>query len=108
MTIDIAIILEKMKNIDFDIIFLGNTYSNNGTCYKGNIYNVDKNKETVGTFAYLINNKNIQKLLNCTKYIDEPIDLKFNSLIKTDNLKTFTIVPNIINYKIELPSLINN
>jgi glycosyl transferase, family 25 len=103
---DINKILEKMKDVDFDIIFLGNTYPNAGENYKDNIYKVDKNKETVGCFGYLINNKNIKKILNCTRFIDEPIDLKFNSLIKTDNLNIYTISPYIINYRMELPSVI--
>jgi glycosyl transferase family 25 len=106
MVNDINNILEKMKNVDVDIIFLGNTYPNAGKNYKDNIYKVDKTKMTVGCFGYLINNKNIKKILNFTKFIDEPIDLKLDSLIKTDNLKTYTINPYIINYKMELPSVI--
>lgn len=105
---DLDEIINKMKNIDFDIIFLGNTFDNKGKKINGNIYEINKNKETVGCFAYLINNRNIQKFINFTKTIDEPIDLKLNSLIKTDNLKGYTISPCLINYKKELKSNINN
>ena len=108
MVNDINKILEKMKDIDFDVIFLGNTFPNAGENYKDNIYKVDKNKMTVGCFGYLINNKNIGKILNYTKTIDEAIDLKYNSLIKTDNLNAYTINPYIINYKMELPSVIRS
>lgn len=105
---DINKILKNMEDTDFDIIFLGNTFVNVGNKHKNNIYEIDKSKETVGCFAYLINNKNIKKIINTTKLIDEPIDLKMNSLIKTNNLKVYTIHPNIVNYKTEVPSIIRS
>jgi glycosyl transferase, family 25 len=108
LTDEINKILNKMKNIDFDIIFLGNTFDNLGLQFNENIYKIDKLKETVGCYAYLINNKKIKKIIESTKIIDEPIDLKMNSLIKTDNLIAFTIEPNLINYIVEIPSTIND
>lgn len=103
---DVNKIIETMENTDFDVIFLGNTFYNIGDKYKNNIHKIDKSYETMGCFAYLIKNKNIQKIINSVSYIDEPIDSKFNSLIKTDNLNIYITNPNIINYKKELPSLI--
>lgn len=105
---DINKILYNMINTNFDIIFLGNTFNNIGNKYKENIYYIDKNKVTIGCFAYLINNLSINDILNKVNYIDEPIDLKINSLIKTNNLIVFTIYPNLVNYKIEYLSEINN
>lgn len=108
ITNDINKILQNMVNTNFDIIFLGNTFDNIGNKYKENIYHIDKNKETIGCFAYLINNSSINKIINQVNYIDEPIDSKINSLIKTNNLIVYTIYPNLINYKIEYPSEIIN
>jgi GR25 family glycosyltransferase involved in LPS biosynthesis len=103
---DVNRIIETMKDTDFDVIFLGNTFYNIGEKYKNNVHKIDKSYETMGCFGYLIKNKNIQKIINSVSYIDEPIDSKFNSLIKTDNLIIYTAYPNIVNYKKELPSLI--
>lgn len=100
-------ILHLLKNIDFDILFLGNLFDNIGSNHTQNIHNIDKNKNTKGTYAYLINNKKINKILNSLNYIDEPIDEKFNSLIKTNNIIAYVINPNIVNYMAELDSLIN-
>jgi GR25 family glycosyltransferase involved in LPS biosynthesis len=104
-------IIQKLNNIiisidtlDFDILFLGNTFNNTGLQIKDNIYSVDKNKYTMGTFAYLINNANIDKLIGLIKPIDSPIDNKFDALIKNDKLKSLVVYPNIINYMIEIPS----
>jgi GR25 family glycosyltransferase involved in LPS biosynthesis len=103
---DVNRIIEIMKNTDFDVIFLGNTFYNIGEKYKNNVHKIDKSYETMGCFGYLIKNKNIQKIINSVSYIDEPIDSKFNSLIKTDNLNIYTVNPSVVNYKKELPSLI--
>jgi GR25 family glycosyltransferase involved in LPS biosynthesis len=104
-------IIQKLNNIiisidtlDFDILFLGNTFNNTGLNIKDNIYSVDKTKYTMGTFAYLINNANIDKLIGLIKPIDSPIDNKFDTLIKNDKLKSLVVYPNIINYMIEIPS----
>ena len=88
-----------MNNDNFDIIFLGNTFDNVGLQYKENIYHIDKNKKTVGTFAYIINNKNIDKIISLTKLIDESIDIKLNNLIVSNLLNAYVVYPNVISYK---------
>lgn len=103
---EIESVINIMKE-DFDIIFLGNTFDNSKDRYKRNIFNIDKNKETIGCYGYLINNSSINKILNQVNYIDEPIDSKLSSLIKTDNLRCFVLKPNIVNYKVEFTSQIN-
>lgn len=57
-------------------------------------------------FAYLINNKNIDKIINLTKLIDAPIDNKLDTLIKNNLLNAFVIYPNLINYIAESKSSI--
>ena len=104
---EIESVINIMKEDNFDIIFLGNTFDNSENRYKRNIFNIDKNKETIGCYSYLINNSSIDRILNKVNYIDEPIDSKLSSLIKTDNLKCFVLKPNIVNYKAEFTSQIN-
>lgn len=101
----IDILLNNLNDLDFDIIFLGNTFDNHSVdIVKGNIYNIDKNKFTIGTFAYLINNKNISKLIEHTKLIDSPIDNKLDTLIKNNKINAFVVYPNLINYIAESKS----
>lgn len=74
-------LLNNISDLDFDIIFLGNTFPNNSIeKIKNDIFLIDKNKYTIGTVAYLINNKNIDKIINLKKFIDAPIDNKLDTL----------------------------
>lgn len=98
-------LLNNISDLDFDIIFLGNTFPNNSVDkIKNDLYLIDKNKYTIGTFAYLINNKNIDKIINLTKFIDAPIDNKLDTLIKNNSLNAFVVYPNLINYIAESKS----
>ena len=102
-------LLGSVDNLDFDIIFLGNTFDNHSNVVvKDNIYNIDKNKFTMGTFAYLVNNKNIKKIMEQTKLIDSPIDNKFDTLVKNNKLNAYVVYPNLINYMAEIKSDIMN
>ena len=58
----------------------------------------------MGTFAYLINNANIDKLIKIIKPIDSPIDNKFDTLIKNNKINSLLVYPNIINYMTEIKS----
>lgn len=93
-------------NIDFDILFLGNTPKNRGKNLKDDIYYVNHNRNLWGTHAYLINNKNIDKIIKYTKIIDKPIDIKLQYLDKQKNLNIFVFYPTIVNPNKELPSTI--
>jgi GR25 family glycosyltransferase involved in LPS biosynthesis len=83
----------KEENIDFDILYLGNLKENHGVNIKKNLYYADNDKELYGTYGYLINNKNIDKIIKETKYIDKPLDNKFQSLTKTGSLNTIVKYP---------------
>jgi len=103
------ILLNNISDLEFDIIFLGNTFPNNSIDkIKDDLYLIDKNKYTIGTFAYLVNNKNINKIINLTKLIDAPIDNKLDTLIKNNLLNAYVIYPNLINYIAESKSNIIN
>lgn len=102
-------LINNITDLDFDIIFLGNTFVNHSdTVLKDNIYYIDKNKFTIGTFAYLINNKNVKKLIELTKIIDSPIDNKLDTLIKNNKINAYVVYPNLINYIAESKSDIIN
>lgn len=77
------------NNIDFDIIFLGNTFDNKGTKLNDNnfnIYKINTDVYTIGCFSYLINNKNIFKIIKHLSYINSPIDNKIDILIKNKKI----------------------
>ncbi len=94
---------------DFDIIYLGNHYNNHGKKKTENIYYPDNTKKLHGTHSYLINNKNIDKILNALKYIDMPIDNKIQETTRDGSLKVYVVYPVIVsvNYE-ELPSHLQN
>jgi GR25 family glycosyltransferase involved in LPS biosynthesis len=97
-------LLQTIGTVDFDILFLGNTFDNVGLQIKDNVYSIDKNKYTIGNFAYLVNNSNIDKLITLIKPIDSPIDNKIDTLIKKDKLNCMVVYPNLFNYMIEITS----
>jgi len=94
------------NNIDFDIIFLGNLVNNHAEVIHNNLYNFDYNSELIGMYSYLINNKNIDKILKLIEFIDNPIDVKINHLIKNYKLKVFMIFPTIATVNFNLESTI--
>lgn len=60
-------------NIDFDILVLG-IAGGNGETVNADISYVNPN--SFGSYGYLINNKNIDKIINEMKYIDKTVDVK--------------------------------
>jgi|Laugresbdmm110sn_2_1035109.scaffolds.fasta_scaffold01045_3 hypothetical protein len=84
------------KNIDFDILYLGNLKNNHGKQIQDNIYEVDLKTDLWGLHGYLINNKNINNIINETKIIDMPIDNRIFESIKENKIKSIVIYPNLI------------
>jgi GR25 family glycosyltransferase involved in LPS biosynthesis len=74
------------KEIDFDLLFLGNLKDNHGTQIVDNLYYVDKSNNLYGTHAYVVNNKNINKIISKTENIDRPIDNKLEDCAKNETL----------------------
>lgn len=91
----------------FDIIYLANTFDNVGLQVIDNIYSIDTNKFSVGTFGYLINNSSIGKIIDLTKLIDMAIDMKLDKLIKNSQLNCFVIYPNLISHDYSMASIVN-
>lgn len=86
----------KNKNIDFDFIFLGNLRNNHGLNIQDNLYYLDKNINLFGTHGYIINNKNIEKIINNLNKIYTTIDDSIQDLSYKDILNTFVIYPNLV------------
>jgi GR25 family glycosyltransferase involved in LPS biosynthesis len=85
--------LNKLINRDFDLLYLGNHNSIHGELLLDNIYKTNNNEMLIGTHCYLVNNKNIDKIINSTKFIDCPIDIKIDSLSKKKELNVLVIYP---------------
>jgi GR25 family glycosyltransferase involved in LPS biosynthesis len=83
-------------NIDFDLIFLGNHRDNRGELVLNNIYKVSNDIPLYGTHAYIVNNKNINKIINELKYINAAIDNKIEYLSIDSKLNTYVIYPTIV------------
>ena len=96
------------KNIDFDLLFLGNTKNNYGKNIVDNLYYINLNNKLYGTYGYLVNNKNIDKIINNTNKIKLPIDKTIQKLSYDKSFNTILIYPNIINYNRSFKSTVNN
>ena len=81
----------KNKNIDWDIIFLGNLTKNRGTHIIDNIYSIDKTHVCVGTHALLINNKNASKIYDTNCKITHAIDFQYKININKGKLDGYVI-----------------
>ena len=103
-------IIEKLKqqNQEFDIIFLGNLKETKGQHIIDNIYRINPKEDLWGTHGYMVNHSKIDKIINHINYIDIPIDNKYETLGKSNQLNIFVINPVIVNQLQQLPSTIND
>ena len=81
---------------------------NHGLHLKDNIYQYDKNNYLFGTVGILVKNKNIDRILNATKYMDQPIDQKLQFAGVYDKLKLMMMYPNIIDQRQNMASIIGH
>jgi GR25 family glycosyltransferase involved in LPS biosynthesis len=88
----------KNKNLDFDMIYLGNSYvfNNHGENIIENIHKVDKNTQLYCLQGLLINNSKIDKILSCIQRISKPIDVIYNEAIINDKISTYVIFPFLV------------
>jgi GR25 family glycosyltransferase involved in LPS biosynthesis len=103
-----AIDVLNNNNIDFDFLFLGNSTNNKGLHIIDNLYSVDKNQYLFGLYGYLINNKNIDKIIEKTKLIQYPIDVIIQDLSYHKIFNTVIIYPHLINHEWTFKSTVNN
>lgn len=106
---DIRKSIDKLnrKNIDFDFLFLGSNQINYGENIIDNLYYVNLKQNLYGTHAYVINNKNIDKIIDNVKIIKNPIDVIIQNLTYNKLLNTIVIYPNIVEYNKSFESTIN-
>lgn len=101
--------IEKLKNanVDFDIMFIGNHAWNDkhGDLIIDDLYKIGNYEGLGGTHAYVINNKNIDKLIKETSNIDEPIDVKIQKMADEGKLNVIKTYPYYVN-TIDSPSTI--
>lgn len=101
--------LEILKDIDFDLLYLqNNAYGskNKGDNIKENVYYVDKNDSFYGTVAVLVKNKSIDKIIQNTTPINDPLDLQLSSLGFSDKLILLTLYPIIVEQGENMPTTI--
>ena len=101
-----AIDILNSKNIDFDFLFLGNLKDNHGENIADNLYYIDKNINLYGTHGYIINNKNIDKIIDNLNKIVKPIDNSIQDLSYDSVFNTIVIYPNLVNQEGQLKSTI--
>lgn len=90
-------IIRKMEKYDFDLLFLGNLQNNKGQHMIDTIYKMNVDENLWGTHGYIVNNKNIDKIIDKVKIMDEPIDNKYEKLGKNNELNIFIVHPTIVN-----------
>jgi GR25 family glycosyltransferase involved in LPS biosynthesis len=96
------------KNINFDFLFLGNSTNNYGAHIVDNLYNIDNNKKLYGLYGYVVNNKNIDKIIDKTNKIDHPIDVIIQDLSYNNIFDTYVLYPHLINHQWSYKSTVNN
>lgn len=86
-------------NIDFDIIYLGDTKDTQGDVIIDNIYQFDiiKNSHMLGE-AYVIKNESLDRIYNSLLVIDEAIDWKFRFLFMKKTLIGLMVSPGTFNF----------
>jgi glycosyl transferase family 25 len=91
-------ILENIdnKSIDFDYLHLTNLNENHGQHIVDNIYYMDNSTNLYGTQGYLINNANMDRILEYTKFMDRPIDNQIQDQGKLGNLRVLVVWPIIV------------
>lgn len=86
--------LVKIKNIDFDILFLG-IIGYTGENVLDNIYNIH-NSDSWGAHGYLVNNRSAGKILDKIKYIDTVLDKEIFDKGKAKELVVYRLDPLIV------------
>jgi GR25 family glycosyltransferase involved in LPS biosynthesis len=96
------------NNTNFDFLFLGNSTNNYGTNISDNLYHVNPNKKLYGLYGYVVNNKNIDKIIDKTKKINHPIDVIIQDLSYDKIFDTYVLYPHLINHQWSFKSTVDN
>ena len=82
------------KNIEFDMIILGNLLGAGGELISKDVY---KKQYFYGTHGCLIKNDNIDRLKNAMKFIDNNFDLKLNDMNTEGKINVHVVTPALAN-----------
>lgn len=96
------------KNINFDVLFLGNSSNNYGTNISDNLYNVNPNNKLYGLYGYVVNNNSIDKIISKINKIDRPIDVIIQDLSYNKTIDTYVLYPHLINHQWSYKSTVDN
>ena len=107
---DIRKSIDKLnrKNIDFDFLFLGSNQINYGENIIDNLYYVNPKQNLYGTHAYVINNKNIDKIIDKIKIIKHQIDIIIQDLSKNNIFNTVIMYPYTVIQNKSFKSTVDN
>jgi len=93
-------------DIDFDFLFLGTQSKQFGEIYKDNLYYINQTEKTWGFQGYIINNKNINKILTFLKTINYEVDIQIFKHIKNNDLIGLFVNPIFITQNTNCISII--
>ena len=94
--------------MDFDYLYLGSDKINYGENIIDNLYYVNPKQHLFGTHAYVINNKNIDKIIDNIKIIKNPIDVIIQDLSKNHIFNTVIMYPYTVIQNKSFKSTVNN
>ncbi len=103
-TDDLNKILPELPH-DIDIVYLGNTHQHD--CKKG-VYknNLCYPDTPYGTQSYMVNKKSAKKILDLIPIVDDPIDVKYDILMKNNQMKGLVVIPTLVKQNDDIPSVI--
>ena len=86
--------LDAMSPHDFDILFIDSISNNNGgKSVVSGVCKLTLDKPMWGIQAYIVKNKNIDRLLSATWIIDDAVDKKYESAIRANKLTAYAFCP---------------
>lgn len=107
---DVKKAIDKLNNksIDFDFLYLGSNQINYGENIIDYLYYVNPKQNLYGTHAYVINNKNIDKIIDNIKIIKNPIDVIIQDLSKNHIFNTVIMYPYTVIQNKSFKSTVDN
>jgi GR25 family glycosyltransferase involved in LPS biosynthesis len=99
------ILIDLDGNENVDMIYLGNTSQNH--CKKGLFKNNLCYPDTpYGTQAYMVNKRSAQKIYELIKFVNNPIDVNYDLLMKSGEINGLVVIPTLVNQNQENQSMI--
>jgi hypothetical protein len=100
--------LSELQGRDFDILMIGISQGDGGDHVVGDVYKIPDRPDVWGTHAYVVNNKNIQKIKNNLKTIEHLIDCSIFEKGRSGDLSVYTRIPVLVHFDPKFESTIKN